>query len=156
MRRLALLVVFAVAPVAAAPFDKSGIADWTKVPAPTAEPVFVPPVAKRMKLANGMALLVIENHKLPIIAMTLIVPGAGSSADPAGKAGLAAFTADLLDEGAGGLSALGIAEELDRLGASVRMGAGVDAAQLSARTSRRSSRSPRSTTRSSSACGAIG
>ena len=134
MRRLALLVVFAVAPVAAAPFDKSGIADWTKVPAPTAEPVFVPPVAKRMKLANGMALLVIENHKLPIIAMTLIVPGAGSSADPAGKAGLAAFTADLLDEGAGGLSALGIAEELDRLGASVRMGAGVDAAQLSART----------------------
>jgi zinc protease len=139
MRRTTWLALFAVlslaAPIAtAAPFDKSGIADWKKVPSPTAEPSFAPPTAKRMKLANGMALLVIENHRLPIAAMTLLVPGAGTSSDPAGKGGLAAFTTDLLDEGAGGLSALAIAEELDRLGASVRAFAGVDAAQLSVRT----------------------
>jgi zinc protease len=129
---VALLV--GLAPAGAAPFEKSGIADWTTPPASTAEPVFVPPVAQRMKLANGMAVLVIENRGLPIVAMQLLVPGAGSSMDPAGKGGLAAFTADLLDEGAGGLSALAIAEQQDRLGATIRVSAGVDAATLSVRT----------------------
>ncbi len=112
-------------------FDKSGITDWTKQPAPTKEPAFKPPVAKRLKLKNGMALLVVENHKLPILSMMLVAPGAGAAADPAGKGGLAAFTADLLDEGAGGMPALGIAEEQDRLGASIAAGVDVDAAVVS-------------------------
>ena len=114
-----------------APYDRSGIADWTKAPPPAAEPTFVPPVAKRMKLANGMAVLVIENHKLPIVALSLVVPSAGAAQDPKGKAGLAAFTADLLDEGAGGLSALAVAEEEDHLGASITTGVGFDSAQVS-------------------------
>jgi zinc protease len=137
MRRAIVLVLLAALPVAAAPnaaFDKSGIADWTKSPEPTAEPTFKPPVAKRMKLKNGMALLVVENHKLPIVALTLLVPGAGAAADPTGKGGLASFTADLLDEGAGGLSAIEIAEESDRLGATISAGAGIDAAEVSAQT----------------------
>ena len=122
----------AAAPTAApAPYDKSGIADWTKAPPPAAEPTFTPPVAKRLKLANGMAVLVIENHKLPIVALRLLVPDAGAAQDPKGKAGLAAFTADLLDEGAGGLSALAIAEEEDRLGASISTFAGTDAGGVS-------------------------
>ena len=131
MRRLALLALFAALPASAAPFDKSGISDWTKAPAPGTEPAWKPPVAKRMKLANGMALLVIENHALPIVAMSLLVPGAGGAADPAGKGGLASFTADLLDEGTAGMSALAIAEEEDRLGARIGTGAGVDAATIS-------------------------
>jgi zinc protease len=117
-----------------APFDKSGIADWSKQPPPTKEPTFSPPVAKRAKLENGMALLLVENHALPIVSMTLIAPGAGAAADPAGKGGLASFTADLLDEGAGGLSAIAIAEEQDRLGASIGAGVDVDYAQLSVST----------------------
>jgi zinc protease len=138
MRKQLLLVILAVAvPAGAAPnpsFDKSGITDWTKAPSPTTEPTFKPPVAKRSKLANGLSVLVVENHKLPIVSMTLIVPGAGAAADPAGKAGLAAFTGDLLDEGAGGLSPIEIAEESDRLGASISVGAAVDAAQVSVQT----------------------
>jgi len=130
MRRLALISILAALPASAAPFEKSGIADWTKAPPPAKEPAFKPPVAKRMKLANGMALLVVENHKLPIVAMALFVPGAGASADPASKFGLASFTADLLDEGTGDMSALAIAEEEDRLGASIGTGAGVDSAQI--------------------------
>lgn len=117
-----------------APYEKSGIADWTKPPPPEAEPTFRVPKARRLRLANGMALLVVENHRLPLVAMTLVVPGAGSAYDPPGKAGLAAFTADLLDEGAGGLSALQIAEALDRLGASLQLGASADAAQVSVTT----------------------
>ncbi len=138
MNKLTTIVLVAIAGVAsAAPnpaFDKSGIKDWTKPPPPTAEPKFAPPVARRFKLKNGMALLVIENKKLPIVAFDLVVPGAGTSADPAGKGGLAAFTADLLDEGAGGISALGLSEQEDRLGAAISVGTDVDAALLSATT----------------------
>lgn len=129
MKALALLLLASTA--AAAPFDKSGIADWTKTPDPTTEPTFTPPVAKRMRLANGMALLVIENHKLPIVSMQLVVPNAGSATDPKGKAGVAAFTADMLDEGAGGLSAIQIAEEQDKLGANIGVFATIDEAGLS-------------------------
>lgn len=135
MRALAVLCTLALAATAsAAPFDKSGIADWTKPPAATAEPGWKPPTVKRSKLANGMALLVVENHKLPIVAFDLIVPGAGAAADPASKGGLAAFTADMLDEGAGGLSALQIAQEEDRLGAALVLYAGTDSAGLSGKT----------------------
>jgi zinc protease len=121
----------ALAGASAAPFDTSGIADWTKAPAPSTEPTFTPPVAKRMRLANGMALLVIENHKLPIVAMNLVVPNAGSATDPKGKLGLAAFTADMLDEGAGGLTAIQLAQEQDRLGASIGVYASIDSAGIS-------------------------
>jgi predicted Zn-dependent peptidase len=115
-------------------FQKSGISDWTKIPAPTTEPKFEPPVGKRSKLKNGMSLLVVENHALPIVSMSLVVPGAGAAGDPNGKGGLAAFTADLLDEGAGNLSAIQIAEEQDRLGASIRAFADIDAANVSVST----------------------
>lgn len=133
---LALMTVAAFASNAQADdvFGKSPIKDWKKPPPPTTEPRFEPPTAQRHKLANGMALLVIENKQLPIASFVLVVPGAGSAADPAGKAGLAAYTADLLDEGAGGLTALGIAEEQDRLGATIGIGVDADAAVLSVNT----------------------
>ena len=137
--RLVLAALVATTAVAAAQpsakvdpaFAKSGIADWSKPPAPTKEPRFVPPVPKRLKLRNGMAVLVVPNRALPIVSMTLVVPGAGAAMDPAGKSGLAAYTTDMLDEGAAGLSAIEIAEEIDRLGASFGAGAGVDTAQVS-------------------------
>jgi len=121
-------------PASPSVFDKSGIKDWTTPPPPTTEPAFKPPVAKRLKLKNGLSLLVVENHKLPIVSMSLVVPGAGSSGDPKGKGGLASFTADLLDEGAGGLSAIAIAEETDRLGAGIGIGIDADAAYVSVST----------------------
>jgi len=132
-RALAACIVLAVAPAIAAPFDKSGIADWTKPPPPTAEPVFAPPVATRLRLDNGLAVLVVENHTLPIIALDLLVPGAGAAADPKQRRGLAAFTADLLDEGAGGLSALALVEAQDRLGTRITTRAETDDARITVR-----------------------
>lgn len=135
-RSLALLIValLAATTASAAPYEKSGIADWKKQPPPGKEPTFKPPVAKRAKLKNGMSLLLVENHELPIVSMALVAPGAGAASDPTGKDGLASFTADLLDEGAGGLSAIAIAEEQDRLGASIRVGVDADYAQVSVST----------------------
>jgi zinc protease len=134
--RIALLALLVATPALAQPkvdplFAKSGIADWSKPPAPTKEPKFKPPTVKRLKLKNGMALLVSTNKALPIVSMSLVIPGAGAAHDPATKAGLASFTADLLDEGTAGLSALAIADELDRLGASFGAGVAFDAAEVS-------------------------
>lgn len=126
------LGLFALAlPAHAAPWEKAVGIDWTKPPASAKESAWKPPKAKRMKLANGMALLVIERHDLPLYAMELVIPGAGSAADGAGRAGLAELTADLLDEGAGGLSALELADQMERLGARIEPYADVDAATIS-------------------------
>jgi zinc protease len=115
------------------PWDKAGI-DWTKVPPLGAEVAFVPPRPTRLKLKNGMSLLVVENHRLPLVSMELVVKDAGSAQDPAGKSGLAAFTADLLDEGAGGMGALEIAARVDELGATLQLGTSYDAASVSVST----------------------
>jgi zinc protease len=115
-------------------FAKSGIADWTKQPPAGPEPTFDTPHARRFKLPNGLSVLAIENHALPIVALTLLAVGAGSAADPQGQAGLAAYTADLLDEGAGGLSATAIAEQEARLGADVDIDVGADDAEISINT----------------------
>lgn len=128
---IAVAAVAAVAVGAPNPvFKKSGITDWSAPPPPTAEPAFAAPVPVRLELANGIRLLVVENRQLPIASLMLVVAGAGAAADPAGKGGLAAFTADLLDEGAGGLGALAIAEEQARLGASISAAVDADAAYL--------------------------
>lgn len=52
---------------------------------------------------KGEQVWFVEDHTLPMIAMTVAFP-AGSAYDPAAKPGLAAFTANLLDEGAGKLN----------------------------------------------------
>src|SRR4051812_18703054 len=52
-----------------------------------------------------------EDHTVPIIAFNISLPG-GSAYDPAGKAGLASFTASMMDEGAGSLDSKAFHEAL--------------------------------------------
>ena len=52
-----------------------------------------------------------EDHTVPIIAFNISLP-AGSAYDPAGKAGLAAFTGAMIDEGAGNLDSKAFHEAL--------------------------------------------
>lgn len=133
MRHIAIALMFALAPLepSAAPFRASGIVDWSKPPAPTAEPSFAPPEAVRSTLANGMTVLVVESHQLPLVAVTLVVPGAGSAFDPQRQPGLAALAADMIDEATAGMSAIEVAEQQDRLGATIAISAGVDAVHIS-------------------------
>jgi len=88
--------------------------------------VHVPAVEKRT-LSNGLPVWVVGMHKVPTVQIELAVR-AGSGADPEGKFGLASLTADMLDEGAGGRTALQIADAIDFLGAELTTTASVDAA----------------------------
>lgn len=59
---------------------------------------------KVLHAPKGEEVWYVSDHTLPMIAMNVAFP-AGSAYDPQGKFGLAAFTASLIDEGAGNLNA---------------------------------------------------
>jgi zinc protease len=126
-RTILVSVLFLQLALSAATSEKVEKLDWSKQPPVGPEPIFKVPIPVRFQLTNGLTVLPIENHKLPLVAMSLVVPGAGSAADPRGQAGLAAFTADLLDESAGPLGALQISELQNQLGSRISTSTGVDA-----------------------------
>lgn len=77
-------------------------------------------------LPSGLELRAVSHYNVPVMAAALLVPG-GTAADPPDRPGLAAFTADLLDEGSGGRSALDVSDALARLGADLDVDVGPDA-----------------------------
>ena len=61
----------------------------------------------------------------PLVSLLVVIPR-GTANDPKGKAGLTYLMADMLDEGAGKLSALQLSEELQRLATDYSASASVD------------------------------
>ena len=93
-------------------------------PAGAITPARFPPF-QEVVLANGMRLVLIENHAQPVLSVTLTVP-AGGVYDPVGKEGLASMVAQLLTKGAGSRSADEIAATIEGVGGSLNAGAGRD------------------------------
>jgi predicted Zn-dependent peptidase len=103
--------------------------DRSKIPEPGAPPPLkLPPIQKRT-LANGLPVWIVEMHEVPVVNLTMVVK-AGASADPNGKYGLASFTAAMLDEGAGGKSALELADAVEFLGAGLSTGSSFDSSSI--------------------------
>jgi len=75
------------------------------------------------KLKNGLTVLIVEDRRAPYISLQLHIGGAGALLEPAGMAGLANATAQMLREGTKSRTSLQIAEQIDRLGASISAGA---------------------------------
>ena len=94
------------------------------VPEPTRALPF--PAIAKSTLASGMRVWTVRHTQVPLVAFTLLIRR-GASSDPAGKDGLAAVTADMLDEGSGDLSSIQIHEALARLGAQFDTDIGSDA-----------------------------
>jgi zinc protease len=91
----------------------------------SAQEIKLPPIEKTT-LDNGLKLIVIEHHELPVVAFRLVFK-TGSAFDPSGKAGLADLTAGLLRKGTKSRTATQIAEEIDLVGGSLGAGSGRDA-----------------------------
>lgn len=81
---------------------------------------------------NGMTVLVLEQHFLPIVEIHALVK-AGSAYDPPDKAGVANLVASLLDEGTTSRSSKQLAEQIDFVGGSLEAKAGEDFTTASAR-----------------------
>ena len=118
-----LCAVTATAGLAQQPPDRS------KPPAVGPAPELrLPPVEERT-LSNGLAVWIMGVHKVPTVQLELTVR-TGIAADPADKFGLSSLTADMLDEGAGGRTALEIADAVGFLGADLSTAGGVDASYI--------------------------
>jgi zinc protease len=99
-------------------------------PAPLAgELNFAAPVPVERKLKNGLVVLIYENHQIPLVVADLAIKS-GVDANPLDKAGLAEFTAALLDEGTKKRSALELGEQLENLAAQLSANAGQDSTRL--------------------------
>src|SRR5215813_2465660 len=89
------------------------------------------PPHEKIVLKNGLTLLVMEKHGVPIVSFFAIVK-AGSAADPAGQDGLAGITAGLLRKGTQKRTAQQFASDLDFIGGSYDSGADSDYTTISA------------------------
>lgn len=100
-----------------------------RLPAAAAERPFQVPRVQRFRLKNGLAIILAESHKLPLVSVELVIK-TGGAANPPARAGLASLTANLLDEGTTTRSALEIADQISFLGASLATYAGWDASSV--------------------------
>jgi len=87
---------------------------------------------KRDSLPNGLIVLTYEDHRLPMADVALVCRS-GAAFDPAGKAGTANLTANLIPKGMPGISADSIAAIAEFLGARLDAGADFDRSSLSMR-----------------------
>ncbi len=108
---------------------KDGV-DRKKLPELEAPPAVSFPTLQRATLKNGLKVVLAERRGLPVFDFRLRLEG-GSAGEAPAKAGLASLAMDLLDEGAGKRSAIQISEELQRLGATLGSGAGLDISSVS-------------------------
>jgi zinc protease len=78
--------------------------------------------AKRVVLPNGLVLLLLEDHRLPIVVAEASVRHAGLL-EPEEKAGVATLTGSLLDEGTTAHTGEQISETIESVGGSLSFGA---------------------------------
>jgi zinc protease len=82
--------------------------------------------------ANGMTVLVLEQHFLPVVEIHALIK-TGSAQDPPDKAGLANLVASLLDEGTTTRTSKQLAEQIDFVGGALEARASEDYTTASAR-----------------------
>lgn len=116
---ITLVMVMTFASASAQQLDRS------KRPGPQKAPVIDLPAIQKATLKSGLAVWLVEQHKLPIVAFNLVLQS-GADRDPIDRPGIATMTAEMLDAGTKTMDALQIADKLNFLGASLRVNAGVD------------------------------
>ena len=106
------------------------VGSFPTTPPPLGPPKLLqlPPATER-RLPNGLRLVVVPQHELPLADFALVV-GTGTEADPVGREGLATMTGALLTEGTATRSALQVADQAAYLGVSLHSGAGWDASEV--------------------------
>src|SRR5260370_242904 len=83
------------------------------------------PPHEKYVLKNGLTVLLLEKHGVPLINLYAIVK-TGAAADPAGQDGLASVTAGLLRKGTKARTAQQFAADLDYIGGAFEAESGED------------------------------
>jgi zinc protease len=85
------------------------------------------PQPQEATLANGLRVMVLEDHRLPRISFQLMIPGAGGYYDPAAMVGLSGFAAQMMREGTPTRSSQEISQALETMAANFNVGSGTSA-----------------------------
>ena len=96
------------------------------------KPLTLPAVVKNV-LPNGLTLLIVEQHELPLADFVMVVKS-GSEVDPAHKEGVASLTSAMLDEGTTTRSSMAIADQAAFLGIELSTAGGWDASRITLHT----------------------
>ena len=94
--------------------------------------VALPPIVTR-ELPNGLKLMIVEQHELPLADFVLLV-GSGSTTDPATKTGVANLTSAMLREGTTTRKSLEIADQIAFLGINLSSSSSWESSTLSLHT----------------------
>ncbi|MGE5243267.1 MAG: M16 family metallopeptidase [Betaproteobacteria bacterium] len=103
--------------------------DRSRLPEPGAVKLFAFPDIARSTLPGGLRVWTVRHDAVPVVSLMLLVRR-GAADDPAGQDGLAAVTADMLDEGSQGRSAIEMHEALARIGCQLETDIGPDGTAL--------------------------
>jgi zinc protease len=104
--------------------------DRTRLPVLGPDPsIQFPPFVKH-RLDNGLDLWTVEHRDLPVLSLGLLLP-VGASGDPPERPGMAAFAADMLDEGTRDTDSMALHDRLARMGAQLETEVGSDAQLVS-------------------------
>ena len=102
---------------------------YTEPPAPLEAPVFQMPELQSASLSNGIPISLSINSEVPLVYVWVTF-NSGSWMDSSDKMGLASAAMQMLDEGAGGLSAVEISAQQKKLASSISAGSGLDEAYI--------------------------
>ena len=100
-------------------------------PAPLKPRALKIPAAVETRLANGLRIAIVHDARLPMVSFRLAFHG-GDSNDPVELSGLSDMMAHLLTEGTAHRTSLQIAEEVERLGATLSVSSTSDFATIGA------------------------
>jgi len=92
--------------------------DRSEAPGPGTETTFVPPTIQRDRLPNGLEVVVVEDHDLPLVQASLVIKN-GWTADELDNPGAMTLVAAMLDEGTRKRSALEISDEARAIAANL-------------------------------------
>jgi len=98
-------------------------------PAPGAPIAPVLPQPVETRLANGVRVVTVERHDLPLVTASLVALG-GAATDPTGKAGASSLSAELMTKGTTTRSATQIARAVESVGGSIASSATDDGATI--------------------------
>ena len=127
IRTALVLAVFGVLTLASVLPASAQLVEWPREdpPPPLLAPDVKFPDFELRRLDNGLQVVYVGAHEQPAVNVRLVVR-AGTSSDPTLKPGLAAMTAQLLDQGTTMRGAQEIAQTIDNIGGAMGVGAGTD------------------------------
>jgi zinc protease len=105
--------------------------DWRKdKPAAGPATTIHLPVPTEFSLDNGLKVLLVEQHALPVLTAEL-VSRAGSENSQPGKGGLATLTSEIMSDGTQSRSLEKLAQDQERIGTRIASNAGMDSGSVS-------------------------